>query len=144
LRTAEKIRERLESVEEIVKEKLTWNKIITELKEVGDLERLISRICTGRANPREVVALKTSLKRIPSIIEFLSSSRTKLISEIRDNLSPLEKLVDKIQASIIDSPPAAINEGGIIRAGFSPELDELRDISVNGKDWIAKLQKTER
>jgi DNA mismatch repair protein MutS len=144
LRTAEKIRERLESVEEIVKEKSTRNKIITELKEVGDLERLISRICTGRANPREVVALKTSLKRIPSIIEFLSSSRTKLISEIRDNLSPLEKLVDKIQASIIDSPPAAINEGGIIRAGFSPELDELRDISVNGKDWIAKLQKTER
>jgi DNA mismatch repair protein MutS len=144
LRNIEKIHNRHDSVEELVKDKSLRNKLITELKEIGDLERLISRICTGRANPREVVALKTSLKRIPSIIEYLSSSKTKLISELRDNLSPLEKLVDRIQAALIDSPPASITDGGIIRSGFSPELDELRDISINGKDWIAKLQKTER
>jgi len=128
----------------LVKDKSLRNKIITELKEIGDLERLISRICTARANPREVVALKSSLKRLPAITEYLSSCKTKLISEIKENLNPLEKLVDKIQSAVIDSPPASITEGGIIRNGFSPELDEIRDISVNGKDWIAKLQKTER
>ncbi|HLG33001.1 MAG TPA: DNA mismatch repair protein MutS, partial [Ignavibacteriaceae bacterium] len=80
----------------------------------------------------------------PAIIEYLSSGKTKLISEISTNLNPLNKLADKIQAALIDSPPANIMEGGIIRNGFSPELDELRDISINGKDWIAKLQKTER
>jgi len=144
LRNIEKIQQRLDSVEELVKDKSLRNKIITELKEIGDLERLISRICTARANPREVVALKSSLKRLPAITEYLSSCKTKLISEIKENLNPLGKLVDKIQSALIDSPPASITEGGIIRNGFSPELDEIRDISVNGKDWIAKLQKTER
>lgn len=144
LRNIEKIQQRLDSVEELFKDKSLRSKIVTELKEIGDLERLISRICTARANPREVVALKSSLKRLPAITEYLSSCKTKLISEIKENLNPLEKLVDKIQSALIDSPPASVTEGGIIRNGFSPELDEIRDISVNGKDWIAKLQKTER
>jgi len=144
LRNIELIKNRLDGVEELLKEKQIRKKLINELNEVGDLERLISRICTGKANPREVAALKTSLKKIPALKEYVSNFKSDILKKIKDDLNPLETLVDKIQSAIIDSPPAAILEGGIIRSGFSPELDELRDISINGKDWIAKLQKTER
>ena len=118
--------------------------LVNELKEIGDLERLISRISTGRANPREVVALKSSLKKIPAVIEQLSKLSGEMLEMIRTGLDPLEKLVDKIQMSIVDSPPASINDGGIIRNGFSEELDELRDIAFHGKDWIARDRKSTR
>ncbi len=144
LRDLTKIQKRLDSVEELLKEKSNRKKIVNELKEVGDLERIISRICTGRANPREVVALKSSLKKIPSIKEYLSNFKVETLAQVKTGIDSLDRLVDKIQAAIIDSPPAAINEGGIIRNGFSPELDDLREIAFHGKDWIAKLQKNER
>ncbi|MCH9028585.1 MAG: DNA mismatch repair protein MutS [Bacteroidetes bacterium] len=144
LRDKESIEKRQDSVEQLLKEKSVREKLITELKEIGDLERIIARISTGRANPREVVALKSSLKKIPSIIELLKKLKVQTLSSIKENLNPLEELVNKIQSSIIDFPPASINDGGIIRSGHSEELDELRDIEFHGKDWIAKLQKTER
>ena len=144
LRDLKKIQSRLDSVEELLKNKSQRKKIENELKEVGDLERIISRICTGRANPREVVALKTSLKKIPSIKEHLSNFKTDALSKTSRELNPLENLVERIQNAIIDSPPATLVDGGVIRNGFSPELDELRNIAFHGKDWIAKLQKTER
>ncbi len=144
LRDLNKIQQRLNSVEELFKEKPNRKKIINELKEIGDLERIISRICTGRANPREVVALKSSQKKIPSLKEYLSHFKVETLAQVKTCLDSLDKLVDKIQGTLIDSPPASITEGGIIRKGFSPELDELREIAFHGKDWIAKLQKTER
>jgi|WetSurMetagenome_2_1015567.scaffolds.fasta_scaffold08176_4 DNA mismatch repair protein MutS len=144
LRDLKKIQSRLDSVEELLKNKSQRKKIENELKEVGDLERIISRICTGRANPREVVALKTSLKKIPSIKEHLSNFKTDALSKTSRELNPLENLVERVQSAIIDSPPATLVDGGVIRNGFSPELDELRNIAFHGKDWIAKLQKTER
>jgi len=144
LRDKKAIEKRQDSVEEFLKEKSVREKLITELKEIGDLERIIARISTGRANPREVVALKSSLKKIPSIIELLKKLKVQTLGSIKENLNPLEELVNKIQSSIIDFPPASINDGGIIRSGHSEELDELRDIEFHGKDWIAKLQKTER
>jgi DNA mismatch repair protein MutS len=144
LRDLKKIQSRLDSVEELLKNKSQRKKIENELKEVGDLERIISRICTGRANPREVVVLKTSLKKIPAIKEHLSNFKTDALSKTSRELNPLENLVERIQNAIIDSPPATLVDGGVIRNGFSPELDELRNIAFHGKDWIAKLQKTER
>jgi DNA mismatch repair protein MutS len=144
LREKSAVEKRQDSVEEVLKEKVIRNKIIIELKEIGDLERIISKISTGRANPREVVALKSSLKKLPSLIEYLKIFKVQTLKTIKDNLDPLEELVSKIQSSIIDSPPASINDGGIIRSGHSEELDELREIAFHGKDWIANLQKTER
>jgi DNA mismatch repair protein MutS len=144
LREISAIVKRQDSVEELLNEKSSRKKLAAELKEIGDLERLISRISTGRANPREVVALKSSLRKIPSVVEYLKHFRIHTLVQIRDNLDPLEELVDKIQNSIIDSPPASINDCGIIRAGHSAELDELREIAFHGKDWIAALQKSER
>jgi len=144
LRNKSSIDKRLDSVEELLKEKSLRQKLVTELKEIGDLERLISRISTGRANPREVVAIKSSLKKIPAVIDYLKSCKVDTLKQISDKLNSLEELVTKIQAALVDSPPATINDGGVIRNGFSEELDELREIAFHGKDWIAKLQKTER
>ncbi|HEX9740794.1 MAG TPA: DNA mismatch repair protein MutS, partial [Ignavibacteriaceae bacterium] len=144
LRKLEPITKRQESIEVLFKNKILRKNLLKELQEIGDLERLISRICTGRANPREVVAIKTSLRKIPFIKELLTKSEIKTLQQIRDDLNPLDKLVEKIQSALIDSPPLNIADGGIIRSGFSIELDKLRDISLHGKDWIANFQKAER
>ncbi len=144
LKKLDLILKRQESVEELLKNKSLRKSLLSELKEVGDLERLISKVCTGRANPREIISIKTSLKKIPFIKNLLNSVSVKTLVQLKDNLNPLDKLVDKIQTAIVDSPSLSIVDGGIIKNGFSPELDELRDISLHGKDWIANLQKTER
>ena len=144
LRKLDLIKKRQDSVEELVKNKPLRKNLINELKEIGDLERLISKVCTGRANPREIIALKTSLQKIPSIKDYLSNAEIKTLSQISVKLITLDKLVEKIQNSIVDTPPLSMADGGVIKSGFSPELDELRDISLHGKDWIANLQKTER
>ena len=144
LKKLELINKRLECVEELVKNKNVRKKLINELKEIGDLERLISKVCTGRANPREIIAIKTSLRKVPKIKELLASAGVKTLQTIDEKLSPLDRIVNKIQDSIVDSPPLSIADGGIIKSGFSPELDELREISLHSKDWIARLQKTER
>jgi len=144
LRTLEPILHRQESIEELYQLKDVRNKLISELKEVGDLERLISKICTGRANPRDIVALKSSLKKIPSVKNLLNSVKRNTLEQIKNNLEGLEDIVVKIEEAIVEYPPVSIIDGGVINAGYSAELDDLRDISVNGKNWIAELQKSER
>lgn len=144
LREIDPIKKRLDSVEAVLKDKRARKEINESLNEIGDLERLISRICTGRANPREVVAVKSSLKKIPDVKIALSKFNIPTLKQISETLSPLQNIVEKISNALIDSPPAAINEGGIIRSNFSPELDELRDISLHGKEWIAAYQQKER
>ena len=144
LRKLDLILKRQDSVDELVKKKPLRKNLLIELKEIGDLERLISKVCTGRANPREIVAIKTSLQKIPQIKTYLNEAHVKTLFLISEGLMSLDRLVDKIQNSIMDSPPLNIADGGIIKKGFSLELDELRDISLNGKGWIANLQKSER
>ncbi len=144
LKKLELILKRQESVEELLANKISRNRIVNHLKEIGDLERLISKVCTGRANPREIIAVKTSLKKIPLLKDELKNFQVKTLVQLGESLSSLDKLVEKIQTSIVDHPPLSVADGGIIKSGFSIELDELRDISLHGKDWIANLQKTER
>ena len=144
LRDLDPIKKRHDSVEELLKNKKIRKDLNDNLREIGDLERLISRICTGRATPREVVAVKSSLKKLPSIKQLLEKLKVATLINISEQINPLENIVEKISSAIIDSPPAAVNEGGIIRNGFSPELDELRDISLHGKEWIATYQQKER
>ncbi len=131
-------------VEEFVNNKTLRKNLISELKEIGDLERLISKVCTGRINPREMIYLKSSLKKIPLIKQLLDQSTVETISTINERLNNLEQLVDKIELSITDEPPLSISDGWVIRTGYNPELDELRGLSTNAKDWISELQKTER
>ncbi len=144
LRKLEPIRSRQESIEGLFKHRSLRKDLLEELKGIGDLERLISKVCTGRANPREIINIKTSLKKIPAVKNLLINAEVKNLLEIAGNLLPLEDLTERIGKAVIDSPPLSITEGGIIKSGFSDELDELRDISLHSKDWIANLQKTER
>ncbi|MGE5811344.1 MAG: DNA mismatch repair protein MutS, partial [Ignavibacteria bacterium] len=144
LRKLEPIRSRQESIEGLFKHRSLRKDLLEELKGIGDLERLISKVCTGRANPREIINIKTSLNKIPAVKNLLIKAEVKNLLEIAGNLLPLEDLTERIGKAVIDSPPLSINEGGIIKSGFSAELDELRDISLHSKDWIANLQKTER
>ncbi|RMD51046.1 MAG: DNA mismatch repair protein MutS, partial [Ignavibacteria bacterium] len=144
LRKLEPILQRQSAVEDLFNNKTLRKNLQNELREIGDLERLISRVCTSRANPRELVFLKTSLQKIPLLKQLLDQSGNETIKIISEKLDPLEDLCSKIEMAITDNPPSAITEGGIIRTGYNPELDELRDISQNAKTWIANLQAEER
>ncbi len=140
----EAILKRQESVGDLLNKKIIRKNLYDQLKEIGDLERLISKVCTGRANPREVVNLKFSLKKIPSVKKELLGAEVQTLIQLGNELDSLENLVHTIDETLVDSPPLGIIDGGVIRDGYSPELDELRDISINGKNWISELQNKER
>jgi len=144
LRKVEPILKRQECVEELYGNKTLRKNLVNELKEIGDLERLISKICTGKVNPREIINLKLSLKKIPLIKQLLDQVKSDTLSKINEKLLELNHLVEKIEKALDDNPPLAIVDGGVIREGYSPELDELRGLSTNAKTWIANLQKSER
>jgi DNA mismatch repair protein MutS len=108
------------------------------------LERLNSRIASGSANARDLVALKNSLRAVPEIRELLSQSKSELLNEIVAEMHALEDLVEKIELAIVDEPPASVREGGIIKPGYSEELDRLREAATQGKRWIAELEQREK
>ncbi len=144
LRKLKPILQRQQGIEELYKKKTLRKNIQNELKEIGDLERLISKACTGRVNPRELLNIKFSLKKIPLLKQLLDQTETEALNAVNQNLKELENLVEKIELAISDEPPLSISDGMVIRYGYSPELDELRDLSSNAKNWIAELQRSER
>lgn len=144
LRKLAPVLERQECISEFVEKEKAREAVRNQLKEIGDLERLISRVCTGRANPREIVNIKASLRKIPKLKAELENVSSPSLGRIKSELDELQSLVEKIEISIDDTPPLAVSDGGVIRNGFSPELDELRDLSANAKTWIANLQASER
>jgi DNA mismatch repair protein MutS len=109
-----------------------------------DLERLISRVCVGVANPRELVALAQSLRAVASLEPILGEFGAARLGEIRSGLDPVEDACRLIEDAIADDPPPSAAEPGIIRPGYSPELDELRSIRHSGKGYIASLEARER
>ena len=109
-----------------------------------DLERLISRVCVGVANPRELVALAQSLRAVASLEPILGEFGAARLGEIRSGLDPVEDACRLIEDAIADDPPSSAAEPGIIRPGYSPELDELRSIRHSGKGYIASLEARER
>jgi DNA mismatch repair protein MutS len=144
LRKLDQIQKRQESVEAFFANKQLRINIQNELREIGDLERLTSKICTGRVNPRELIHLKSSLKKIPLIKQLLDQTSAETITQINNQLNNLSEVVSKIEEAIADNPPLSLNDGGIIRQGYNSELDELRDLSLNAKEWISNFQKLER
>ncbi|OGR21376.1 MAG: DNA mismatch repair protein MutS [Desulfobacula sp. RIFOXYA12_FULL_46_16] len=145
----QEIRRRLDCIEEITKAAHIHQLIITHLKSVYDLERLGSKISMGQGNARDMIALKRSLKRLPLLFKELSLFKNDLINgeKLEDHdiaLKELESLADLIEKAIREDAPHVLNEGGLIKDGFNPELDELLLISRDGKSWIAKAEATER
>jgi DNA mismatch repair protein MutS len=144
LKRVEPIRNRLESVKELVERAEVRRKLRETLSNIGDLERLIAKIATGRANPREMMGLKFILSQIPNLKGIIQPCATPQLASLRDNLQPLQSLVEQIAAAIVDDPPLNLIDGGVIRKGYSKELDDLREVAFSGKEWIANLQKKER
>ena len=114
-----------------------------QLQSVFDLERLGSKIAMGQANARDLVALKTSLEALPAIGAGLAQLQSTLLQGLGDTQS-LTALAEKIARAVREDAPPTITEGGIIKAGYNPELDELIQISRDGKGWLARLESTER
>lgn len=114
------------------------------LDEVYDLERLMGRLAVGTGNARDLKALCTSLAVIPRVKELISDMSDVLLSQIADQLIPLDDLTDLITNAIVDNPPISLREGGVIKEGFNRELDELRSASRDGKTWIKNLEAAER
>lgn len=138
------INSRLEGVEELAKSVALRLDLAQALKQVVDMERLVARVGCGRANARDLTSLKDSLKIIPEIKTVLKVCSSQILKEIGKGLDDATAVVKKIEAAIVDEPPLALNEGGLIRAGYHSELDQLRQISRDGKNWIAQLQQRER
>lgn len=140
----DRIHDRLDAVEELVKNPDLLEGLRSKLHPIGDLERLITRIITGRANARDLNVIKNTLKVIPALKQELQPIEVRLFRIMLEGMDEQADLVLKIEAALVDDPPLSITEGGLIRRGYHSELDELRDIAFSGKDWIAKLQNSER
>lgn len=139
-----RINARLESVGELVETASLRLEFIELLKPIADLERLIARVGCGRANARDLKSLKQSLQVIPEIQKALGPVVSPMLVEIREGLSEMTSVVKELDSALVEDPPLALNEGGLIKKGYHRELDQLRGISQEGKNWIARLQERER
>jgi DNA mismatch repair protein MutS len=138
------INKRLDAVEELKNSLLLRKDLQISLKEVYDLERLAARVAYGTANGRDLIALKLTLSKLPQIKEILDSVESEELRNIAENIDGLEDIYSLIDASIAEDPPIALREGGIIKEGYSQELDLYRRAKIEGKQWIAQLEQRER
>ncbi len=140
----ESINARLDAVEELSRADSPVKTIQSLLAKVGDLERVGSRVALERANARELVALKNWLSVVPDLKSALASCRSARLSLFRDSIEDFSALREEIEKALSDDPPVSLTEGGLIREGYNDELDELRSLSRDTKQHIAKLQDEER
>ncbi len=137
------IQERLDSVEYFTKEDDISYEATLRLKEIGDLERLISKAAVGRVNPKEIKQLEFTLRQIKPLQEILSKTKVKALEKIGERLNPCEKLIEAIELNFVEEPAIQVGKGPVISKGIHPELDELREISYSGKDFLEKIQNRE-
>ncbi|RWZ60415.1 DNA mismatch repair protein MutS [Halobacillus fulvus] len=144
LLSKEAIEQRHEQVEGFLNQFFERESLRDQLKSVYDLERLAGRVAYGNVNARDLIQLKNSLSQIPSILSTLGQFDNPSIQSLYETIDPLEELRALLEESIAENPPITIKEGGLIRDDFHPQLDEYRDASRNGKQWIAELEQKER
>ena len=135
---------RHDAVAEFVAEPEVRRAVRAELRQIRDLERLAVRIASGRCSPRDLIAVVTSLRPIEPLRSALDGVDAELLVHHREGLDPLEALQELVEGAIVEEPPVAITEGGVIRDGFDAELDDLRAVRDGAVDWIARLQAQER
>ena len=146
LKNIDKIRRRHQVVAYLQKNDVALQKFQNHLKQIGDLERLISKVATGKINPREVIQLKNSLEAIVPIKQLSSNSANEAVKIIGDQLNTCDVLRSKIKEMINEEAPVNMLKGVTIAKGYSEELDELRDLAFSGKDYLNKMlqRETER
>ncbi len=135
---------RLDAVEEMTGNPVLHSSVKEELSGVYDMERLLSKVAYRSLNARDCLALCASLKKVPGLRSLLRDARSAEMKGIEQALDPLDDLTGLLERSIHPDAPAVITEGGIIRDGYSPELDEYREAQVSGRQWILDMEARER
>jgi len=143
LKDIDPINERLDVVELFLKNPEIKENLEEFLRQIGDLERLISKVAVGRINPREVMQVKNALNAIIPIKQTCSELENVALNRFAEQLNPCDMIREKIQKEIVADPPTAINKGKVIAEGISQELDDLRKIAYSGKDYLAQIQQRE-
>ncbi|RDU23171.1 DNA mismatch repair protein MutS [Anaerosacchariphilus polymeriproducens] len=140
----DEIEERLDCIDELNQKVISREEIREYLSPIYDLERLIGRISYQSANPRDLIAFKNSLSMLPYIKQIAEDFEANLIRKLLQQFDILEDLHSLVERSILDEPPITIREGGIIKEGYSKEVDQLRNAKTEGKTWLAQLESKER
>ena len=143
LKDLKPIQDRLDAVESFYNNDSIVFELGERLKQINDLERLISKVAVGKVNPKEVISLKRTLLQMQPITELISSEKASVLKRIADQINPCDKLIEIINISLQEDPVLHIGKGKVIADGFNKELDELRAISFSGKDYLDQLQKRE-
>lgn len=138
------IEKRLDAIEAINKELIVREELREYLNTIYDLERLLTRIALKTANPRDLLAFKTSIQYLPDIYNLLRELPCERINEIYEDYDSLEDLYDLLEQAIVEEPPVSIKEGGIFKQGYRDEIDELRLAKTECKTWLADLESKER
>ncbi len=148
LQSEEAIARRLDAIEELISKPLLHRSLAEELRGASDLERLMSRIACKAASPKELCVLRSTLERLPRLQEILKNDRSPAqspyLQDLSIRLSPLDDIVTLIERSIVEDPPGHVREGGVIKEGYDPEIDQLRELLRDGRGWISRLEGAER
>ena len=138
------INSRLEAVKELKTEMILRDDILESLKKIFDIERLAGKIAFGNANARDLLSLKSSIKKIPELKKVLENVDSDLLKELYANLDELKDVYELIEKSIIEEPGITITEGNLIKKGYNEEVDRLKSASTDGKTWLVNLEAKER
>ena len=144
LLSPKRINARLDAVEELTKNSIGRDELVHMLQDVSDYERVTARIVTGAANCRDLVSLGNGCEPLPELRAAIGGLHASLFGVLLDELDDLSDLRDEIRNAIVDEPPFSVREGGMIRDGYSEELDQLRDIVSGGKGTLARIEAEER
>jgi DNA mismatch repair protein MutS len=140
----ERIQDRLDAVEELAFRTLERGRLREALGGVQDLDRILGRVALGTAGPRDLVALAASLRALPAAQQALAECQAPLSRGLAKDVDPPLRVAADIEATLVDAPPASLGDGGVVRDGVDPELDELRGISRGGRTTIAGIEERER
>ena len=138
------INRRLDATQELKDNIILRGEIIDNLKKVYDMERLAGKIAYGNANGRDLISLKNSVNQLPGIKQLLKNTKCEMLQNLYNELDELQDIYELIDKSIIDDPPISITEGGIIKNGYSQELDLLKKATIDGKTWLVELEAREK
>lgn len=144
LRSVQKIEYRQAAVLEINEDLLFRNELREQLSSIYDIERLCSKIVYGSLNARDCTALRSTLGRIPPLRALLTDRKSAALCRIKEQLDDMEDIANLLLSAIVDEPPVSVKDGGIIREGYNSEVDTLRSIKRNSKEWLAQFEAAER
>jgi DNA mismatch repair protein MutS len=143
LQEEQKMNQRLNTVEYFIKEQDTAKQLTLLIKQVGDMERMVAKLPLKKISPREVLQLSKGLTCVEDIKKIIATTTDEWTKRIAEQLNPCHSIKEKILQTIIENPPALANKGGLIQEGILEELDELRKIAFNGKEYLLQIQQRE-